>query len=101
MGFLREKSNASFSKVRCAKFAIKADVFEDVAGMLVHFVVKMRVYRTLCRYSDNGTRLAVDFQRRTGDAVAFRQFFRRAHAHLNMHFKGDSLEDATTKVDEL
>jgi hypothetical protein len=76
LGFLRDHLHASFVKVRCAKFTVKADLVHDGSKC----TVKLRVYR-----SDNDT-LVVEMQRRRGDVVAFVQIFRSLTQYLEKQY---------------
>mmetsp|Transcript_1902 Transcript_1902/g.4278 ORF Transcript_1902/g.4278 Transcript_1902/m.4278 type:complete len:454 (+) Transcript_1902:94-1455(+) len=80
--FLSEDVTASIMKVRPEKFAIKATVFREVAGSLLHCVLKVRVFRVLPRQEDTTERLVVDFCRRQGDALAFSDVFSLASRRL-------------------
>lgn len=94
--FLKEETSASFSKVRTAKFAITADVFDEVNDFSVHCKLKVRVFRI-----GNNSKLAVDFQRRAGDAVAFSHVFKRAVAHLRGEFEEQPIQAAHSEADKM
>jgi len=72
--FLRQEAAASITKVSRIKFSVKAYV--HVKGLSCD--IKVRLYRQECGF-------AVEFQRRSGDALAFQSLFRLASGHLNVH----------------
>lgn len=78
-------------KVSAEKFAVKADVFQTVNGILLHCRLKARVYRSL-----GG--LVVDFCRRSGDALAFEQTYDRAVQHLLKDFSATAAVRAGSEV---
>jgi len=87
LSFLREELGAETVKVRGAKFTAKTEVHCD-EGVCT---VKLRVY-------DLGDgRLAVEVQRRHGDAVAFASVFQRLKEYLDQRF---SLEEPATGLQE-
>jgi len=69
--FLREVVDARVSKVNLRKFTILAEVVLEGFAC----AVKIRIYR-----HERGT--IVEFQRRSGDAVAFGRFYRKASGYL-------------------
>lgn len=72
LDFFRQQVVSSFTKVRRPKYSIKVDVFID--SMMC--TVKTRVY-------DQGSgQFAVEFQRRSGDAISFNAAFQQASAYL-------------------
>jgi hypothetical protein len=72
--FLRQKAAASITKVSREKFSVKA--YAHVQGLSCD--IKVRLYRQKCGF-------AVEFQRRSGDALAFQRLFRLASEHLNSY----------------
>jgi hypothetical protein len=81
LNLLRQEAAASITKVSRKKFSVKAYVHVD--GFSCD--VKIRVYR-----QDFG--FAVEFQRRSGDALAFQRLFRLASERLNSYSHAASLE---------
>jgi hypothetical protein len=71
LSFLGEQ-NSIVTKVRHSKFAIKADMFVD----MMMCSIKIRVY------SQGSGQFAIEFQKRTGDAIAFQNTFQKAVAYL-------------------
>jgi hypothetical protein len=74
LSLLRQKAAASITKVSRIKFSVKAYVHLD--GLSCD--VKVRVYRL-----ESG--FAVEFQRRSGDALAFHRLYRLASDNLNFY----------------
>jgi len=70
--FLASKVTSSVTKVNCKKFSIKADVF--VGSVMC--TLKVRVYKT------DASAFAVEFQRRSGDALTFSDTYKQAVAYL-------------------
>jgi len=68
-------------KVTPAKFSLKADIFQEINGSLLHCRIKVRIFR-----SESDSELMVDFCRRSGDAVAFQKIFGRTVQHLLAKF---------------
>lgn len=81
LNLLRQEAAASIAKVSRIKFSVKAYV--HVEGLSCD--VKVRVYRQEFGF-------AVEFQRRSGDALAFRSLFRLASEHLNSYSRVASPE---------
>mmetsp|Transcript_60988 Transcript_60988/g.108407 ORF Transcript_60988/g.108407 Transcript_60988/m.108407 type:complete len:418 (+) Transcript_60988:183-1436(+) len=77
--FLRAKVSTSICKVRPAKFAIKAEVFPETAG--VSCLLKVRIY------SSPGPQLVVECRRCRGDTVLFGHTFQEAANHLRLRFQ--------------
>mmetsp|Transcript_60048 Transcript_60048/g.106870 ORF Transcript_60048/g.106870 Transcript_60048/m.106870 type:complete len:342 (+) Transcript_60048:151-1176(+) len=71
-------------KVRPAKFSLKADIFQEVNGSLLHCRLKVRIFRSA--ELKQSEKLMVDFCRRSGDAVAFQRIFSRSVQHLLTEF---------------
>lgn len=72
LDFLTGQVVSTLTKVRRAKFSIKADVFVD--SMMC--TVKMRVY------SQGSGQFAIEFQRRSGDTLCFNTIFQQASDYL-------------------
>lgn len=72
LDFFANTVTASLTKVRHAKFAIKADVF--VGSVMC--TVKARVYEA------EAGRYAVELQRRSGDALAYSSTWKQARSYL-------------------
>lgn len=70
--FLTEKIDARVNKVNIVKYTIRAEAILD--GLA--FVVKIRLYQ-------KETATVVEFQRRSGDSVAFNKFYHKASAYLH------------------
>lgn len=70
-----ESQAASIKKCNPHKFSIIADTFCETCGHLAYCSLKVRIYKRLC-----GS--LVEFTRRSGDAVAFRNIFQQAGAFL-------------------
>lgn len=68
--FLRSQVISSITKVRPVKYTISADVFQDGKTC----ALKVRVYHV----SDAPSRYSVEFQRRSGCAIAFNSVYQRA-----------------------
>lgn len=83
--FLKSEVAASIRKVTPNKFAIKADIFNDVGGNFTNCLLKVRVLRPPGQESQG---LLVEFNRRQGDVVSFGHFFAQASAHLLRCFPG-------------
>lgn len=81
--FLGTSVSASIEKVRPQKFWIRADVFlkSDAHCSLGMCTLKIRIYA-----NDNGT-FAVEFMRRSGDAVVFHTVFQQASSYLQERMK--------------
>jgi len=77
LSLLRQEVAASISKMSRMKFSVKAHV--HVEGLSCE--VKVRVYKQEFGY-------AVEFQRRSGDALAFRGLFGLASEHLDSYSCG-------------
>eukprot|EP00931_Biecheleriopsis_adriatica_P054192 TRINITY_DN31861_c0_g1_i1.p1 TRINITY_DN31861_c0_g1~~TRINITY_DN31861_c0_g1_i1.p1 ORF type:complete len:326 (-),score=89.03 TRINITY_DN31861_c0_g1_i1:246-1223(-) len=83
----------SILKVSDRKFAVKADIFQEVnANQQLYCRVKARVYQCA---EQNSSNLIVDVCRRSGDSVAFQQTFARLAQHLLSRF---SAANATTEA---
>uniref|UniRef100_A0A7S1KYL1 Uncharacterized protein n=1 Tax=Alexandrium catenella TaxID=2925 RepID=A0A7S1KYL1_ALECA len=76
LDFLNTRVVSSIAKVNRRKFTVKADVFVEASAC----ALKARAYR-----EDQGT-YAVEFQRRSGDAVAFNRVFQQAANFLSPRF---------------
>merc|ERR1711959_647819 len=76
--FLRSQVVASITKVRPAKYTVRADVFEDGAAC----ALKVRLYQV----GDAPARYSVEFQRRSGCAFAFSKVYKRAADFLKQAF---------------
>lgn len=72
--FLRERVNAQVEKVNLKKFTIRAEVL--VEGFACN--VKVKIYQ-------HEQTTFVEFQRRSGDAVAFLKFYHKASGYLQGH----------------
>jgi len=72
LDFLNQQVISIISKVRRAKFSIKADVF--VNSMMC--TMKIRTFK------QTSGQFAVEFQRRDGDSVSFHEAFQQASAYL-------------------
>lgn len=82
LNFLSDQVVSTVMKVRRQKYSIKADVFVD--GMMC--TLKIRVY------SQDPGQFAIEFQRRTGDALCFNGTFQKATAYLGS--QGVNLRDS-------
>jgi len=69
-------------KVTPAKFSLKADIFQEINGSLLHCRIKVRIFRS----KSDSEELMVDFCRRSGDAVAFQKIFSRTVQHVLAKF---------------
>jgi len=76
LDFLASQVLSSITKVRRHKFAIKADIFVENRKC----TLKVRVY------SERGEQFAVEFQRRSGDSLAFQSIFCQAKKHIQSSF---------------
>jgi hypothetical protein len=74
LNLLKQEAAATITKVSRIKFSVKAYVHVD--GLSCD--VKVRVYRQEVGF-------AVEFQRRSGDVLAFRRLFSLAKEHLNFY----------------
>lgn len=81
LSLLREEVAASITKMRRIKFSVKAHVF--IQGLQCE--VKVRVYKQEFGYT-------VEFQRRSGDILAFRGLFRLASERLDSYSRAASEE---------
>jgi len=72
MDFFGQEVVSSFTKVRRQKYSIKVDVF--IESMMC--TVKARVY------NQGSGQFAVEFQRRSGDAISFNTTFQKASTYL-------------------
>ena len=72
LDFFNERVQATLVKMRRPKFGIKADVFID--GLMCR--TKVRVY------SLDGCRFAIEFQRRSGDAICYNGAYQKARRFL-------------------
>jgi len=77
--FLRDELSAPPVKLRRAKFTVKVEVEHRFTSWTSACTVKLRVYRVA-----EGL-LAVEFQRRAGDCVAFAEIFRKLTQYLAEH----------------
>mmetsp|Transcript_1978 Transcript_1978/g.3833 ORF Transcript_1978/g.3833 Transcript_1978/m.3833 type:complete len:463 (+) Transcript_1978:125-1513(+) len=77
--FLTTQVQASISKVKQEKFSMKADVFDQSGGFLMHCLMKARVFAT-----ELPGQLVVEFRRCRGDAVAFGHIFHQAVSYLEL-----------------
>lgn len=77
--FLKHEVISSFKKITPQKFAIKADVFVDLGFGLANFLLKVRVLQ-------HANTLLVEFNRRSGDGVAFGKVFDQASSFLKDRF---------------
>lgn len=87
--FLDKKVVSTILKINRRKYTIKAHVFLDH----IMCTLKIRVYE-----QPSGGTYAVEFQRRSGDAVVFGHAFCEGKKHILMHFASASAEEAP-KVD--
>jgi hypothetical protein len=81
LNLLKQEAEAEITKVSRIKFTVKAYVHVD--GLSCD--VKVRVYRQEFGF-------AVEFQRRSGEVLAFRSLFRLASEHLNFYARAASPE---------
>mmetsp|Transcript_86819 Transcript_86819/g.202048 ORF Transcript_86819/g.202048 Transcript_86819/m.202048 type:complete len:485 (+) Transcript_86819:197-1651(+) len=80
LDFLTNKLKSQIKKVNPQKFSVKAEIFVDGASC----VLKIRTYEVKCET------FLVEFQRRSGDCVAFGKAFQLAAEHLTPHFLASS-----------
>jgi len=83
--FLTTSVRAVVTKVCPQKFAMKAEVFHDVAGCPLSCALKARVFQARGAPCEE-SRLVVEFQRRAGDSLAFNGVFRLARGALLRRF---------------
>jgi hypothetical protein len=88
LNLLRQQAAAFITKVNRTKFTVKAYVHVDGCSC----DVKIRVYRQDLRF-------AVEFQRQSGDAVAFGGLFRRALEHLNSYSRAAASPEKRVFID--
>lgn len=94
LDFLRSQVVASITKVRPAKYTVRADVFQDGAAC----ALKVRVYRL---GGASSPRYSVEFQRRSGCAFAFRSVYDRAAAFIGEAFTTEACPCAGTSATRL
>lgn len=76
LDFLCSKVISNILKVRRHKFAIKADAFIESKKC----TLKVRIY------SESESNFAIEFQRRSGDALTFQSIFCQAKEHIQSRF---------------
>jgi hypothetical protein len=85
---LQIRTISSITKVRLSKCSITADVFSESPHAVALFSIKVRVFQrpVPTSTSEEVLPLVVEFQRRSGDTLAFGQFFATASAYLKDRF---------------
>merc|ERR1719284_536807 len=104
--FLLKELTADIIKLSLLKFSIKAMVFREDSGYHSNCTLKVRVW-SAPPSDGQGKRLAVEFTRRRGDAVAFARTFQQAATALRARFgaaevvKGEMVKSKTKFLDEV
>lgn len=83
--FLTTAISGVVTKVRPTKFSMKAEAFYDVENCPLSCALKVRIFRVAERPCER-SRLVVEFQRRSGDSIAFNQIFGLAKQGLLRQF---------------
>lgn len=78
LDFLGTQVSSSVTKVNCQKFTIKADVF--INGLMCG--IKVRCYHDEQQSNFEMSHLALEFQRRRGDCIAFSKVLKLAARYL-------------------